>query len=161
MMLIEKISLSEKEQQNFYFKEDKILFVRKGQLICSLQGTEKTVIQEGNIFLIPSGYKLYVAAKQEMFLISITIRGVPKFRCLHGYSIHKERDNDLYCLFNNSLIEGYLQSLERYLSLGLTNPEFLSAKITELFCLMENSYDREALALFFSQYQKGDYSFRE
>ena len=159
--LMKTVSSLKGDSLNFVFEDSRIIVIRRGRLRCNLHGRKDQLMDEGHVFLVPSGYNLSIDFEQDSSLLLIRITEKPLLSIPDREQPENAENDHLYPLKINYIIEDYLQLLDTYLKQGLNHPNLLKAKTTELFCLLDAFYDRQELAAFLSLYLTDDYGFKE
>ena len=150
------------EEKELSFSDNKIVFVRKGAVVCSFDSFPDRNITEGQFFILPAGYNLTIKALDDSSILSVDM---PEWSQNFSISSLAEKEGAVGSeqaehLESNDILDGYLNSLETYMQCGMDSQDIIQAKQTELLYILFSFYTKEELYCFFILCLTDEYRFR-
>ena len=158
----EIFSFDTSEETELSFADNKIIFVRKGVVMCSFDSFSDRNITEGQFFILPAGYNLLIKALSDSSFLSVDM---PEWSQNFSISSLAEKEGTVDSeqaehLESNDILDGYLSSLETYMQCGMNSQDIVQAKQTELLYILFSFYSKEELYSLFILCLTDEYHFR-
>ncbi len=159
-------NLESEQSHEFIANENKILFVTKGRLNCSLQGYLDEHIYPHVMVLIPAGLYCCITAESEANLLCLKLGETINYPECTQYTNSEQNGirqgaERVPILEFTSLITSYVTCLNYSVKQGVKDNKYMRIKAYELFCLMALCYSYEKRSLFFSMISSEHNEFSE
>jgi AraC-like DNA-binding protein len=167
--LIELVGYPEGEMVDLTMEEPVIIFVTEGKLELMPGSDVLQIIDQGNLFLLPVGFRLLFRCTESARLVYCRIReNIPfcddvKLHELRNILEYKKINIDssqIYTLEIKQSLDFFLSCLLSALNDGLSHNYYFEIKLNELFILLNVYYPNESLSAFFYPLLNEDFIFK-